>query len=71
VLAVNLVVAKFCKEDIAQNDCFLARAWPTGQPRERAPITFVNYARPDEIVILAVIKNRKPDHSRVFHRTAH
>src|SRR5262245_25276034 len=71
VLTVDVVVAEFGEENIAQNDCFLTRAWPTGEPKERAPVTFMNDAGSDEIVILAVIKNRKPYHSRIFHGTTH
>ena len=71
MLAVNVMVAQFRQEDVTHDDGFLACARPAGQAEERAPVTFVNHTRSDEIVVLAVVENREAHHARVLDGTAH
>ena len=66
-----MCVTKFSKQDIAHDDHFLADARPAGQAEHRAPVAFVHHAFADEVVVLAMIHDRQPEHARVFQRAAH
>ena len=71
VLAMNVMVAKFREEDVTRDDRLPRRRGPARQAEQRAPITFVDDAIADEIVILAVIEQRYADHSRILDRAPH
>ena len=71
MLAMNVMVTEFRQEDVAHDDCLLASAWPARQAKKSAPVTFVNDARSNKIVVLAVIENWQAYHAGVFDRAAH
>ena len=71
VLAMNVMIAKFREQNVAHHDRFLARRRPAGQTKQRAPVAFVHHAVADQIVILAMIEHRQPNHARVLHRAPH
>ena len=71
VLAMNVMIAKFRKQNVAHHHHFLACGGPTGQPKQSAPVAFVHDAVADQIVILTMIEHRQANHAGVLNRPAH
>src|SRR6185295_16926343 len=71
VLTMNLMITQLRQQNIAGDNRFFARRRPTWQPEKGAPVTLVHHAVPDEIVVLAMIEYRQPNHARVLNRAPH
>ena len=68
---MNGMITKLGEQNVTEDHRFFARAWPTGQTKQRAPVTFVHDPVTDEIVILAMIEHGQTDHARVFDGAPH
>src|SRR5215217_8208772 len=68
---MDVMIAKLREEDVPGYDRLLAGRGPSGQSKQRAPVTFVNDAVADQIVILTMIEHRHADHARILYRPSH
>src|SRR5258706_10554902 len=64
-------IGKFGQKYIPRDDDVLAARRPAAQTKGGAPVTLVDDAIGDKIVVLAMVENRQVEHLGILNRTSH
>ena len=59
MLAMNVGAGEFGEQGVARDDDLLAGGGPAGQAEHGAPVAFVHHTFADEIVVLAMVHDRR------------